>query len=651
MKFKSNIYVATVYQVLIPLLLLWLQRFAFYAYNADVVGELTGGELMSVCLRGTVFDIVAIAYINSLFVLMRFLPFDFVMRRWWQRLTMVIYGITNSLILMVNMGDIAFFRFNNGHMQLDSFLSMFDPEMIATMFIYIGAYWWAYVGIVCIIALMLWLATRVQITGMVKGVWRRVGLLVVAIIVVFAGMRGCRLTGRAIGIEAAGAMAKQPQEINVLLNTPFCILRSSNYSKGMQTKVYYSDEELASLRSSLHNTETTDTLAPLQQAVKGKNLMLIVLEGGGQIWFDSISVVSNGQYAGTMPFLNSIACKSLALTASHCTGGRTVEGLASIIGGVPTFGHQNWMATKYAALKVDAPARLLSDAGYETIFYIGAKGEAFSLGPLARAMGFGQIHDRFSIDYPEEGNLNGWGYGDHAMGRYIAENLSTQKQPFFATWLTIDLHSPFHVPAGWTDPDYPEVESKMLRCAQYTDYALRGFFETASMQPWFDNTVFIITSDHGFRDFPEPELNGDFVYSHVPFLIYTPDGSIPAEKRGDRAMAQFDIPPTLLWLAGYDKPYVGVGTNYFDDSKPHYGLTQRWGGWSIFSPRYMVRLPISGDRIEAVYDVENDPQLTASLAEYDKAEVDSMYTWFKAFMQDYTSRANSGRLTIANEPR
>lgn len=651
MKFKCNIYLATVYQVLIPLLLLWLTRFAFYAYNADVVGEMTTKQLLSVGFRGTVFDIVVVAYVNSLFVLMRFLPFDFVMRKWWQRLSMVIYGLTNSLILIVNIGDIAFFRFNNGHMQLDTFLQMLDPAMIATAFIYIGAYWWAFVGIAAVITLLLWLATRVRITGMVSGTWRRVVLLAVAVLVVFASMRGGRFTGRVIGIQAAAAMAKEPKEINVLLNTPFCILRSSNYSRGMQTMAFYSDEELALLRTSLHNSVPADTVNSLQEAVRGKNLMLIVLEGGGQIWFDSISVVDNAKYSGLMPFLNSLACKSLALTSTFCTGARTVEGLASIIGGVPTFGTQNWMATKYAPLTVDAPARLLGESGYETIFYIGANGEAFSLGPLARAMGFSEVQDRFIIDYPTEGNINGWGYYDHATGRYIAADLSKRKQPFFATWLTIDLHSPFDIPAGWAHPDYPPVDSEMLRCAQYTDWSVRCFFEAAQRQPWYDNTVFIITSDHGFRDFTEPEFNGDFVYSHVPFLIYTPDGSVAAEKRGERAMAQFDIPPTLLWLAGYDKPYVGVGTNYFDDSKPHYGLLQRWDGWSIFSPRYMVRVPYGGEKIEAVYDVQSDPLLTAPLTAYDTAEVDSMFTWYKAFMQDYTSRANSDRLTIAHEPR
>lgn len=648
MKFKCNIYGATVYQVLIPLLLLWFSRFTFYAYNADVIGELSAGQLLSIGFRGTVFDIVAVAYVNSLFVLMRFLPFDFVMRRWWQRLTMVVYGLTNGLMLIVNIGDIAYFRFNNGHMQMETFLRMFDPALLATAMMYVRQYWWAFAGIIFIVALLLWLAARVKITRQARGRGKRVALLLVALAVTYVSMRGGRVIAHPVGIDTAAAIARQPKEINVLLNTPFCIIRSSRSTGDMPPYIFFSDRQLESFRTSLHYcTDMVD--GNLKAVAKGKNIVLIILESGAQIWLDSISVVDNKPYAGYMPFINSLGGKSMALTSTFCTGSTTIGGLASILGGIPTFGQQNWMSTKYATQTIDSPARLLKDEGYDTHFYIGTDGELFSVGPLAKAMGF-TVTDRSGISLPDKGNTNTWGIYDQVMGKYIVNELSGLKQPFFAAWLTLDLHGPYSPPKKWVHPDYPQPGDDMLRCVQYTDYSIRCFFEIAQQQPWFDNTLFIITADHGFRDFPASELNGTFVFSHVPFLLYTPDGSIPAGKHGGRAMAQYDIPPTLLWLAGYDRPYVGVGTNLFDDSKPHYGLIQRWDGWHIISPRYLVSLPYSADRIGAVYDVVADPRLNAPLDEYDAAAVDSMYTWFKAFMQDYTVRANNNRLTIANEP-
>lgn len=314
MKFKCNLYGATVYQLLIPLLFLWLTRFAFYAYNADVVGELSAAQLLSVGFRGLVFDVVAVAYVNSLFILMRFLPFDFVMSRWWQRLTMTVYFITNAMMLMVNIGDIVYFRFNNGRMQADSFLQMLDSAMLATAFSYIAQYWWAFAAVAAVIALFIRFATLPQITGMASGPWRRVGLLLAALSITFVAMRGGRVFSHPVGIDTASAIARQPAEINVLLNTPVCIIRSSGSTGAMPDRIFFSPERLAALRSSLHNGAIGGEPDTLQTRLKGKNIVLIILESGAQIWLDSISVVDNRPYNGLMPYLDSLAGKSMALT-------------------------------------------------------------------------------------------------------------------------------------------------------------------------------------------------------------------------------------------------------------------------------------------------------------------------------------------------
>lgn len=646
MKFKCNIYLATLYQLSVALFLLWLTRFAFYFYNADVTGTLSAGRLAAVALAGLQFDIVAVAYANALFIVMRFLPLGFVMERWWRRASMVVYGVANSALLLVNIGDIVFFRFNNSHMQFDTFRSFLSVDMVGVALSYFTQYWWAFLAIALIVGVLLLLATRVRIEGMARGIWPRVGLFLLAAGLTFIGMRGT-IAGRPIGIDRAGAVVDEPAEINVVLNTPFCIMRSANYSRGMETRVFFSDDELAAIRSSVQQPACPLAADSLRRAVSGKNIMLIILESGGQVWFDSLNIVKGDSARNLMPFMNSLACKSMALTSTYCTGARTVEGLASIIGGVPTFGPINWMATKYAPLPVDAPARLLASRGFDTRFFIGAKANSFSLGPLARTMGFAGVTSMAEVDLPASGNSNSWGIYDHVMGRYVAGQLSAMSQPFFAAWLTLDLHSPFDIPDNWDDSDYRPVSDPMERCVEYTDFSLKMFFEEASRQPWFDNTLFVITADHGFRDFiTEPKYNGAYIYGHIPFLLYTPDGSLPAGKHAGRPMAQFDIPPTLLWLAGYDEPYVSVGTNWFDDAKPHYGVVMRNDMWYVISERRAMRLPFDASRVDAVFDVINDQELLSPLTDYDADEIDGMLTWFRAFLQDYTSRANGAALSL-----
>ncbi|MCM1310947.1 MAG: sulfatase-like hydrolase/transferase [Bacteroides sp.] len=648
MKIKCNAYWATLWQVAVALLLLWLTRFAFYWYNADVIGNIAASELFKLALMGLQYDISTIAYANALFIVMRFLPFQFTLRKGWRIAEMIVYGICNSALLIINIGDIPFFRFNGGRLRLDSFLELMNAEMVGTTFSYAGQYWWAFLGVAAMIALLLFLALRFSPTAIARTLRGRIGMFMLAAALTFVGMRGCHITGHPIGIADAAAAVRTPPHVNVVLNSPFCILRSPAYAAGMQTYAFFSDSELAEIRSSIQDPAAPLDADSIKDAVRGKNLMLIVFESGGQLWFDSLNIIRNDSVRGLMPFLDSIASQSMALTETFCTGARTVEGMAAITGGVPTFGQMKWMTSKYGVLSVDTPAKLLAQKGYATEFYIGANPDAFTLGPQARAFGYQHVTGRNEVTLPDNDTTTAsWGYWDHIMAPYVAKSISSLPQPFLACWLTLYLHAPFQFPGNLTLPaNYPPTHDTMHLGVEYLDYSLRCFFEKAKSQPWYDNTIFVITSDHGFRDLLDRRYNGAYIYGHIPLLLYTPDGSLKPANRADRPMAQFDIAPTLLWLAGYDKPYVAVGTNWFDDTKPHYGVQQRNNTWHLTGPRYHLAIPLTADRIEAVYDPHADQQLQQPLTDYDTDEVNRMFRWFQALLQDYTTRANTAQLAI-----
>lgn len=650
MKIKCNAYWATLWQLAIALLFLWLTRFAFYWYNADVIGTITPPHLLSLSLTGICYDVSAIAYANALFILMRFLPFRFTLKRGWRIAEMTVYALCNSSLLIVQIGDIPFFRFNGGRLRLDSLIELMNAEMVCTTFGYIGQYWWAFLAVALSIAMLLWLALRFSPQNMARSPYLRVCLFIFACALTFFGMRGFRFKGHPVSISDAAMAVITPPHVNVVLNTPFCILRSPASANGMNTYAFFSEEELSDIRSSLQTPSAPLSADSIKEALQGKNIMLIVMESGGQLWLDSLNIIRGDSIRGFMPFLDSIASKSMTLTETFCTGARTVEGLAAITGGLPTFGQMKWMNSKYGALKVDTPANLLARKGYSTEFFIGTNPDAFTLGPQARAFGFLHITGRNDITLPDN-NLTtaSWGYWDHIMAPYVAKSLSSLSEPFFASWLTLYLHAPFQYPEDLILPDcYPTTHEPMHLGVEYMDYSMQCFFEEAKRQPWFDNTLFIITSDHGFRDFSDAKYNGAYIYGHVPFILYTPDGSLTPGKHSGRVMSQFDIAPTILWLAGYDQPYIAVGTNYFDDTKPHYGVQQRNGLWHITGSRYHLSIPLEADRVEAVYDPYADQQLLHPLTDYDTAEVDEMLCWLRGFLQDYTSRANSARLSLSD---
>lgn len=646
MKIKCNIIWGTLVQLFIPLLLLWLTRFAFYFYNADVIGHIGAGRLWVLAMHGLRFDVAALAYINALFILMRFMPLKFADSHRWRVATMTVYGVANSLMLITALGDTVYFRFSNGHMQQDAFLEMFKPEMLRLIPVYFSQYWMAYVAVAALVAGMLWLAMRVEIRPWAPDtrLWKRVVILLAAALLTFLGIRG-RFKGRPIGTDRAAMVVDSPREINVVLNTPFTIVRSALYSRTMPTMTFFSPEQVAALRSSVQHPEIPLEADSLRHAVAGKNLMLIVVESGSQLWIDPLNRVEGDTVKALMPFLNSLADSSLCITSLHCTASLTMVGMTNILGGIPAYGTQNWTASHYISSPIDAPAYRLADKGYDSHFLIGANPDIFSLGPLARVMGFNKVTGLADIDHTSD-QANSWGIYDHLMAQQVVKTLSGLKEPFIASWLTLDLHGPFDLPKEWDTTGYRAVTSKMHRAVQYTDYSLRCFFEEARRQPWFDNTLFVITADHGCRDLTDPQYNSTYAYSLVPLILYVPDGSLPALKLSDRPMAQFDIAPTLLWLAGYDEPYVAVGTNYFDDSRPHYGLTFRNDIWYIQSSRYVVAMPQDASRVDAVYDIVADQQMLQPATDYPQTEIDNMVQWLRALLQDYTTRANSATLHL-----
>lgn len=660
--FRTNIYLATLYQTAIPLILLWLTRFGFYIHNASAIGELSFSRVMQLAWAGLPFDLSAWAYFNVLFVTMRFLPFSFIVKRWWVILTNVIFAITNSVMLTLNIGDIPFYQFSGTRQNLLTLKeNLGDPEILRIMGGYASQYWWAYLMGGGVILLMLWLAFRVRPNRYLPHceekwqTWltRIIFFLLAAAAMVFS-MRGRIGAGRPLSAGDAAFATHNPSETPMVLNTPFCVIRASREVDRLQKLSFFSEAELAGIRSSLHNPKVfssdsifPDTIPGHLTAInaKGKNVMIILLESGAQHWSDRLNIAKGDKPRGLMPFLDSIATRSLCVTSAYATGRRTIEGVTAVFGGFPTFGEMQWMTSSYSGNTLDSPARLLTDFGYDTRFYFGANHGSYSIDQFAKNTGFKDVADR--VTYGNDRDYDGtWGIFDHAMGQFAAKDMSKLRQPFFTGWLTINLHGPWAVPDYWNTKGYKNRETGLERSVEYTDRALRSFFETARTQPWFDNTIFIITADHGCRDLKGTRYDTPFLMPHIMFMVYAPDGSIKPRIIHDRPMTQFDITPTLLNMVGYDKPYVALGTDFFDNDQPHYAINFINGAFQVMSDRWMVRMDPKG-KVTEVYDIQSDQETRNPLKEYDRTETGRMARWGRAFLQDYTTRVIENRMSAS----
>ena len=126
-------------------------------------------------------------------------------------------------------------------------------------------------------------------------------------------------------------------------------------------------------------------------------------------------------------------------------------------------------------------------------------------------------------------------------------------KPFFAHVMTVSNHRPFTYPAGRIR--IPNDSKSRAGGVLYSDYSLGQFFAEAARQPWFENTIFLVTADHCASSAGRTEI--PLNKYHIPALIYAPGFVEPQHVGG--IVSQIDLMPTLLSLLNmsYDSHFYG----------------------------------------------------------------------------------------------
>ena len=101
---------------------------------------------------------------------------------------------------------------------------------------------------------------------------------------------------------------------------------------------------------------------------------------------------------------------------------------------------------------------------------------------------------------------------------------------------------------------------QMHQVIGYSDNALKLFFDSAKNEPWFENTLFIITADHT-NQFWYPFYSSPINRFAIPILFYHPNGSFKGVN--NELTHQMDIFPSIVDLVGYDKPINSWGKKSF----------------------------------------------------------------------------------------
>lgn len=289
-----------------------------------------------------------------------------------------------------------------------------------------------------------------------------------------------------------------------------------------------------------------------------KNVVLITIES-----YSADFMKAYGNKQNITPFLDSLAQKSLQFTNLYAAGNRTVRGLEAVTLCLPPTAGESVVKREDNKNKFSTGS-VFKQKGYNVKFMYG--GDAFfdNMQDFYSGNGY-EIVDKSSFSPSEITFSNVWGVCDEDMYNKAIKIMNAEakeNKPFFNHIMTVSNHRPFTYPNNKID--IPGDIKSRDGGVKYTDFALRRFFEMASKQSWFKNTVFVIVADHCASSAGKTQLPLDKY--RIPAFIYTPNKK-PAQY--NQLMSQIDLMPTLFGLLHFDYESKFFGQDVFkSDYKP-----------------------------------------------------------------------------------
>ena len=131
----------------------------------------------------------------------------------------------------------------------------------------------------------------------------------------------------------------------------------------------------------------------------------------------------------------------------------------------------------------------------------------------------------------------------------MLRQLSGGKEPFLAAFYSLTSHHPYPVPAAFRGR-YPQGPLEILESIGYADDALAHFFAEAQQQPWYRDTLFVITGDHTEKPLL-PSFDNEIGRYRVPLIFFHPAQAWPQVDTAQPTQ-HADVVASILDFLGID---------------------------------------------------------------------------------------------------
>lgn len=611
----------------------FLSRCVFTLINIGRFGGLSLAEFLRLCFYALRFDISTIVTLNAVYFALLLLPLPVWKMPVYERITQWLFIVINSIAFAFEISDWAYFPFTLKRATNDV-LDMIgrQGDFLNHLPHFLIDYWYAPLGFILLIILFTVANNRIRgrapLTGPSRMTWGigigKTFLLAFVIGLCVLGMRGGL---QLIPLGNGNALTVTDNKyVPIVLNTPFSVMHS--YSGKLEEVHYFPEADLKKYFDPIKHYGDK----PFQK----KNVVLIILES-----FSKEYTGLGGRQSFT-PFLDSLMQYSYVCRNAFANSLTSAEGIPAVISGMPSLMEEPITTSSYGTDKLTSLPALLRDKGYQTAFYHGGTNGTMSFDVFTSNAGFSKYYGR--KEYNNEADFDGsWGIWDEPFLQYFARGLNGMQQPFMASVFTLTSHDPFKVPEQYKDK-LSKGTLPIQQCIAYTDMSLKKFFETASREPWFRNTLFVFTADHASPGSKDPYYSSLKMGSYaIPIMFYAP-GDSTLRNGTDSVVQQIDILPTVLDYLGYDQKFFAFGSSMFRHAYPRYVVNEMSGSYLWYMNGYLYTTAgLSG---KALYDFRKDSLCRNNILPQKMQEAnEEIIPHFKAFIQLYRSSLIRNKLS------
>lgn len=315
-----------------------------------------------------------------------------------------------------------------------------------------------------------------------------------------------------------------------------------------------------------------DTLIPGPQLIKlnpekQPNVILIILES-----FSNKVIAPLGGMHGIAPNLDSLCTRSTVFTSFYSTGNRSDRGISAVLGGYPSLLSTSIMVNPEKSRSLTLLPEYFKRKNYNTSFYYGGDINFYNLKTFVLQGNYGRLITK--ADFPSGlGRMSKWGVPDEYVFERALADLKTEKEPFMKTIYTISSHSPYDVPfSRFPGKSY---EDRYLNSVAYTDSSLGIFIDGFRKSPLWENTLLIVTADHGAIQGGPTDITEPASY-RIP-LIWS-GGVVDSLQRIETITMQSDFGTSLVHQLGWETDPSRFSKDFFT-SHPFafYMLDSGWG--------------------------------------------------------------------------